>query len=284
MLLSSNATETVAAWSNATTYALDAEVNYSNSIYVSLQADNLNQQPDTSPTRWIRKSANNTYSMFDEFVNTQTTRTSPLTVEVKPGAIFNSIAVFNISGANLLDVTVRDGSAGPIVFNETFDLDDTVIVDWYMYFFEPYDIKSEIIVQNIPPYSTGVITATLTGTGTVGVGNFVFGSIYSLGLTQYGAAGGIRDYSIKQVNNFGITTFVQRAFSKRMEANVYVNTGDVRFVRKLLEDIRAIPVVWVGSDSSDYDILSVFGYYRDFNIEITYPSYSLCRLEVEGLV
>lgn len=284
MLLNSDATETVAAWASGTTYALDAEVNYSNSIYVSLQAGNLNHQPDTSPTWWIRKSANNKFSMFDEFVNTQTTRTGSLTVEVDPGTLFNSLALFNLSGANSLNITVKDGVAGPTIYNTTFSLDDTVIIDWYMYFFEPYDVKSEIIIQDIPSYSTGVITATLTGVGTVGVGNFVFGNIYTLGLTQYGASGGIRDYSVKQVNAYGITTFVQRAFSKRMDANLYVNQGDLRFVRKLLEDIRAVPVVWVGSDSSDYDILTVFGYYRDFNIEITYPSYSLCRLEVEGLV
>lgn len=284
MLLSSNATETIANYAAGTTYAKDAEVNYANSIYVSLSAGNTGNQPDISPTFWIRKSANNKYSMFDEFVNTQTTRVSSLVVDVAPGSVFNSLALFNLSGANSLNITVKDGVAGPTIYNTTFSLDDTVVIDWYMYFFEPYDIKSEIIIQDIPPYSTGVITATLTGSGTVGVGNFVFGNIYTLGLTQYGASGGIRDYSVKQVNAYGITTFVQRAFSKRMDANLYVNQGDLRFVSKLLEDIRAVPVVWVGSDSSDYDVLTVFGYYRDFNIEITYPSYSLCRLEVEGLV
>ena len=84
MLLSTTAVETVPAYNPATTYAKDAEVNYSNSIYVSLQAANTGNAPDTCPTFWLRKSANNTYSMFDEFVNTQTTAASPLTIELQP--------------------------------------------------------------------------------------------------------------------------------------------------------------------------------------------------------
>ena len=65
---------------------------------------------------------------------------------------------------------------------------------------------------------------------------------------------------------------------------MFVPTENIRVVRKLLEDLRATPAVWLGTDSSDYDSLNVYGYYRDFNIEITYPSYSLCRLEIEGLI
>jgi hypothetical protein len=285
MLLSTNATETVAVWVIGTPYPKDAEVNYANSIYVSIQPSNTGKQPDTNPEWWIRKSSNNTYSMFDEFVNTQTTRNSNLTVTVQPNAIFNSIAVFNISGANTLQVTVKDGVSGPTVYDSgMLSLDDTIIVDWYMYFFEPYDLKSDIILQGIPPYSTGVITASFSGGSAVAVGNFIFGIIYDIGQTQYGANAGIRDYSTKDPNAFGITSLVKRAFSKRMNANLYVSNGDIRFVRKLLEDLRATPAVWVGTDDDTYDVLNVYGYYKDFNMEISYPSYSLCSLEIEGLI
>lgn len=284
MLLSTNATETVAAWAVGTTYTKDTEVNYNDSIYVSLQDSNLGKTPNTEPTWWIKKSANNTYSMFDEFVNSQTTRTSPLTVEVDPGGMFNSAAFFNLSGVTDLQIIIKDGVTGPTVYSQTFDLDDTIIIDWYMYFFEPYDLRSEFIVNDLPPYSNAVITCTFTGDATVGVGNMVVGNIYQIGQTQYGVTTGIRDYSTKNVNTFGITTFTQRAFSKRMEANVYVENADLRFIDKLLQDLRATPSVWIGSSANGYDILSVYGYYRDFNIEIPYPNNSFCRLEIEGLI
>lgn len=288
MLTTSNATETVAAWSNATDYPKDAEVNYSNSIYVSLQTPNLNKQPDlvANAAFWIRKSANNKYSMFDEFVNTQTTRTASLQVVIAPGQVTNSLALFNLTGVNTFDITVTDGPAGPVTYpTKSFNLDDTNIVDWYNYFFEPYDLKNEIIIQDIPPYPGSVMTLNFTGgSGDVGVGNCVFGNIYNIGYTQYGASGGIRDYSAKEANQFGITSLVKRAFSKRMDAVMFIPTENLRVVRKILEELRATPAVWVGTDSSDYAVLNVYGYYRDFNMEINYPSYSLCRLEIEGLI
>lgn len=284
MLTSSDATETIAVWSSGTTYAINAEVNYSNSIYVSLQGSNLNKQPDTEPTYWIRKSANNKYSMFDEFVNTQTTKSTALNVQVTPGSIFNSLAIFNITGATSIQITVKDGVSGPTIYSNTLNLDDTQITDWYMYFFEPYDLKSEIVVQDIPPYSTGSVLVTASGTGTIGLGYFALGTSYYIGETQYGVTAGIRDYSTKEANQFGLTSLVQRAFSKRMEASLFLQNDTLRYVHKLLEDVRATPCVWVGTDDDKYDVLNVYGYYRDFNIEIPYPNNSLCRLEIEGLI
>lgn len=284
MLLSTTAVETVAAYNPATPYVKDAEVNYSNSIYVSLQAANTGNAPDTNPTFWLRKSANNTYNMFDEFVNTQTTAASPLVIELKPGEMINSLAFFNLGGVTDIHIVVKDAPGGTVVLDVTYNLDDTTINDWYMYFFEPYDLRTDFVLQNIPPYPNAVITCTFTSASSVQVGTVVFGNVYQIGKTQYGVTTGIRDYSTKNVNTYGITTFTQRAFSKRMEANVYINNSDLRFVQKLLQDLRATPTVWIGSDAEGYDVLSVYGYYRDFNIEIPYPNNSFCRLEIEGLV
>lgn len=286
MLISSNATETVAAWNSGTTYAKDAEVNYSDSIYVSLQSGNINNQPNllSNSIWWIRKSANNKYSMFDEFINSQTSRPYSLTVSVKPGTAVNSVAIFNAEGVRSLTIVGTDGVGGPVVYSRTEDFDNTIIIDWYMYFFEPYSLKDQSIVQEIPPYQNIVLTFTFTSDTVVKVGNLVLGTTYSLGATQYGASAGIRDYSVKNVNEFGITTFVKRAFSKRTEVSLYVNKKNINFVEKLLTDIRATPVVWIGTEDEDYSPLTVYGYYRDFNIEISYPSFSLCRLEIEGLV
>ena len=287
MLLSSDAVETVATWLVGTTYAKDIEVEYSNSIWVSLQAANTGHTPGAagSETWWIRKSANNKYSMFDEFINTQTSRAGSLTVVIQPGKMVNTAAVLNTAGITSLQVIGNDGVGGPEVFNKTYNFDDTILIDWYMYFFEPYDLKDQFIIQGIPPYTNIVLTFIFTSSHTAQVGNLVFGNIYHLGFTQEGASAGIRDYSVKKVNDYGITTFVQRAFSKRMEATTYVRKGDVNFVQKILTELRAVPIVWIGTQDDDYSTpLIMFGYYRDFTVEIAYPSFSLCRLEVEGLV
>lgn len=286
MVVSSTATETTTDYSASTTYAKDAEVNYNNSIYVSLQDSNIGKTPGEagSETWWIRKSANNIYAMFDEYVNTQTTSASPLVVVLKPLQRINSIALINLTLVTSVRVKMQDGTGGPTVYDKTFNLDGTVITDWYQYFFQPYNLNSQLILTDLPPYSDPVITITVSSGGAVSVGNYVLGTSYNLGLTQYGANSGIRDYSTKEANSFGITTLVQRAYSKRMDSNMFVPKENTRTVQRVLEELRAVPAVWIGSDDVDYEMLTVYGYYKDFNIEINYPSYSLCRLEIEGLI
>lgn len=282
-LVSTTATESVATWLVGTTYAIGAKVQYIDKIYESLVGSNVGNQPNTSPTQWLDLGADNRRAMFDALVNSQTTATTSFTTVVKPLVAFNSLAYLNIVGATL-DITIRDGLAGPITYTRSIPLDDTLIVDWYMYFFEPFDLKTDVILTDIPVYNTSHITTVITGVGTVAIGAMIYGTQYSLGNTQYGATIGIKDYSVKTTDAFGNTSFVQRAYSKRMDADVMLNNSNLNFVHRLLSDIRAIPVVWIGSDAEEFKPLVMFGYYRDFNISIPYPTYSMCNISIEGLI
>jgi hypothetical protein len=284
-LISTTAVEVYATYAAGTTYAINAFVVYLNKIYQSLQASNTGHTPDTSPTFWQYISVGNKIAMFDSEVSTQTTATTSLTTVVAPAVITNSLAYFELQGTQL-QVEVRDGAGGTIVYNKTIALDSTIILDWYMYFFEPYNPKTEVILSDVPPYLNARITTTLTGASgsTVKIGSMIYGTLYQLGTTQYGVSSGIRDYSVKQTDDFGNTTFLQRAFSRRMEGNVFMNNTALAFNQRLLTSLRAIPAVWIGSTEDNFSPLTVFGYYRDFNIDISYPTFSLCRIEIEGLI
>lgn len=283
-LISSNATETYAAWSSGTTYAKDAFVDYGTHIYQSLVNSNLNNQPDISPTFWQLVGPDNTHAMFDNQVSTQTSASPSLNVTIAPGVATNSLAFLNLENATSLVVNITDGPSGPNIYSKTIGLDDTPMIDWYMYFFEPYDLKTDVVLTDIPPYISSRITMNLLGSGTLKIGNFVYGNVYEIGGTQYGVTSGIRDFSVKQTDDFGNTTFVQRAYSKRMEAEVFIQNNQLNVITRLLTSIRAIPCVWIGSDDPQYaNTLVQFGFYKDFNITINYPSYSLCSLQIEGL-
>lgn len=283
MITSSNATETYSNYSSATTYALGNRVVYGNFIYESLANTNLNHQPNTSPTWWLEFGPSNKWAMFDNKVDTQTIASTPLSVVVTPSSIINSMSILNIDAVSL-SITITDGPSGPTVYSKTINLDDTEIFDWYMYFFEPYDFRTDVVLTDLPPYSAAVISVDVSKvSGNVAVGNFLIGNVIVLGSTQYGAQAGIRDYSIKETDAFGNTTFVPRAFSKRMQAQVYLNNTTLNYVTKSLTNLRAVPAVWIGSEDSDFQPLIVYGFYRDFNIEISYPTTSLCSLEIEGL-
>lgn len=283
-LISSNTVETHPAWNSATTYAKDDFVDYGIHIYQSLVNSNLNKQPDISPTDWILVGPDNKHAMFDNQVSTQTTSTSPLIVTVAPGVPTNSLAFLSLENATSLVIGITDGD-GPTIYSRTIDLDDTPMIDWYMYFFEPYQLKSEVVLTDVPPYASSRITMTLSGSGNLKIGNFVYGTVYEIGGTQYGVTSGIRDFSVKQTDDFGNTTFVQRAYSKRMEAELFIQNNQLNAITKLLTSVRAIPCVWVGSEDTQYNnTLVQFGYYRDFNIAINYPSHSMCSLQIEGLI
>jgi hypothetical protein len=282
-IVSTNAVETYPAWSSATTYAKDAFVDYGTFIYQSLVNSNLNKQPDISPADWLLIGPDNTHAMFDNQVSTQTTSTSPLNVTINPGRAINSAAFINLTGTQLV-VTMTDGAGGPTVYTKTENLDGSIVEDWYDYFFGEFDQRTDVVLTDLPSYINGRISMSLTGTGSVKIGLFTYGTVYTLGLTQYGASSGITDYSVKQTDDFGNTTFVQRAYSKRMEASLFVENIQLNKTQKILTDVRATPCVWIGSQDSRFNPLIVFGFYKQFSTTINYPTYSLCSLEIEGLI
>jgi hypothetical protein len=60
-----------------------------------------------------------------------------------------------------------------------------------------------------------------------------------------------------------------------------VPNGDMAAVFRVLSEIRATPVAWIGSE--DFSPTLIFGWARDWSEEIRYPTQSLLSLEIEGL-
>jgi hypothetical protein len=285
-LVFTNATELYSAWSSATTYAKDAFVIYQTHIYKSLVNSNLNNIPSVvGSTFWTDMGPDNAHAMFDGQISTKTTSSTPLQVTVATGTI-NSVALLGLVGTTA-NIYLTDGATLNTVYSTTIGLDGTIITDWYMYFFEPYVQKSDIVLTNIPPYTTGYLTMVLTNTSTVSIGELMIGTVYSLGVNELetGATIGIIDYSRKDTNSTtGVTTFVQGAFSKRMSGQFLIDNAQLNQVQSVLASVRASPSIYLGSEQADYSPLIVYGFYRDFSIDISYPTKSFCRIEVEGLI
>jgi hypothetical protein len=287
MILASNAVEAYAAWSGATTYSINQKVDYGSNYYNSLVNSNLNNIPDAvSSTFWELIGTDNKHAMFDGQVSSETTKaTSPLTVTVSCG-IVNSVGLIGLTGSSVT-ISVRDNGASPPVYSRTVALDGTIITDWYMYFFEPFVQLGEVVLTDLPPYLNGQITMSLSGGSAVAIGELIVGTVYSLGdvALNQGATVGIIDYSRKDTDvDSGVTTFTRRAFSKRMSGQFLIDNADMNGVQRILADIRAVPSVFIGSEETTYAPLVVYGFYRDFSIDIAYPTKSWCRVEVEGLI
>jgi hypothetical protein len=283
MLVSTNVAEIYPAWSSGTTYAKDAIIYYGiYGIYQSLVNSNLNHQPNISPTQWVRLGPTNARAMFDQTVSTQSISPAPVEVVLDTG-VFDSLALINIDCASVqLEVTA--GAGGATIYDETV-LMVAGVVDWYDYFFSPIEQETQVIFRNIPPQLNNRAILTFTGTGSIKIGEVIFGVMKTIGGTQYGASSGIVDYSKKNTDEFGVTTLVQGAYSKRMQAQVYLLNTELNGVQKFLYSIRATPSVFIGSDVAEFsEALIVYGFYKDFTTEIPYPTHSICSIEIEGLI
>ena len=288
-VVSSSATEEYEVWVSGKTFAKGGRVVFSEIVYESLLDGNLGKQPDTHPNDWLAAGASNKMSMFDLQVNTQTKAQETLTVKFAPGKPFDAVAFLNLVGKHA-NLTVRDGVGGQVVYTADTDLDNNSlkVINWYTYFFEDFDFRSEVIFQNIPPYSTGVVEITLSsGTGEpVAIGSTSVGTITDLGSTQYGLSFGIRDFSVKEFNSdFGTVKFVERAFSKRMNANLLIANERLNYITNVLQSLRAVPTLYIGTDCDPkYTVTAVFGFVKDWNVEIPYYNHSLISVEINGLI
>lgn len=274
------------AYSAATTYALDNRVivvgTNEHRVYESLQNSNIAHTPLTSPTWWLNVSATNRWKMFDELMNSQTSQANSIEVTVNTGdERADTVTLLNVSAATV-QVTVTDTVDG-LVYDETVNMIfDSGITDWYAYFFEPIVRRDDVFFSNIPPYTNADIVITLLAPGeTVLCGLAVIGLSKEIGATQYGAQVGIQDYSVKTIDDFGNYTILERAFANRASFTVIVQPAYVDALKKLLISLRATPTLYIGSDSFTSTV--VYGFYRDFNVEIAYWGASVCTLELEGL-
>lgn len=287
MLISTSAVETYAEYNAATSYALDAKCTMASThrLYQCIQGPSVGHTPSTSPLYWMDIGPSNKWAMFDGQISTQTTATNTLTVTVATGLI-DSVALVGVE-AQSVQVTVRDGLGGPIIYDSTLPFTGDIPTDWYAYFF--YDENSNRTLgvwQNIPPYQTAYLTITLTSGADVALGALLFGLSSYIGEAEYGASAGIIDYSRKNTNTVtGVTTFEQRAYSKRLSVPIYLEKAQTNRVQRTLSGLRATPCVWLASDDQDIEELSVvYGFYKDFSATITYPTLTLYALEIEGLI
>jgi len=283
MLVSTTATETYSAWNAATAYVAGNIVlrTATERLYERLVSGTTATAPESDTINWLDIGPSNKWAMFDNYASTQTSQATPLTVVVKPGLV-NSLALFSLEGTSLA-VTVRDGLAGSVVYSYSQSLDGTVLADWYQYFFEPYDPVSDVVLTDLPPYGDAHITVAVSGATTAKCGIMAVGTVYPLGDTMSGASASITDYSVKSTDAYGTTSFVVRAYSKRMSAKFMLDNAQLNKVQRVLSDLRATPCVWVGTSAQSFAPLTVFGFYRDFSIDVAYPTMSYCSMEIEGL-
>lgn len=291
MLVSSTAPETdYTAWSAATAYVVgDHCIRTTATTHRKYEClvNNTNFPPEDNLTgatpKWLDIGPTNRWAMFDNVVGTITSNASPLTVVINPGSV-SGIALMELVGKTA-EITLKTTTGGTVIYYEEINLDGTIITSFYDWFYQPYEQLTDFVLTDLPwHYTTPELTITITSTSTVSCGVCKFGEAIEIGRTEYGATAGIIDYTYKDTDAFGNTIVVERSFSKR--ANFKVSTDLVEFnhIFRTLSNLRATPCVWIGTETAFYEPLLIYGFFKDFSIDVAYPTMNYCSLEIEGLI
>lgn len=277
-------------WVGGTTYtALTSWVLHNHKVYQCLITHTTAAEPDlncapveTVSPKWLDAGYDNRWKMFDEKVGTQTSQADSITLTIKPGLI-DSIVFLDLEAASI-DIVMTDPIEGA-VYTESIDLVmKTYIVDAYSYFFEPIILDDTVVLLGVPPYPNAEIAVTITNTGgTAKVGTLVFGTKHDIGDTQLRPSIGINDYTVKTTDDWGNYTVSVRDYSKTMNCSVSIDKDMVDFQQRTLASYRGVPVIWVGIDQG-YSCMIVYGFFNDFKIVLETLAYSICNIEIEGLV
>jgi hypothetical protein len=280
-----NVPQTEAIWSAGTTYALGARVvldSFGATVYESLVASNVGNVPVTNPTKWLAVGASNYAAMFDSVNGTQTTKTDLISVSIKTTELINSIGLVNID-ADSVRVTMTDDTYG-LVYDKTISLKALPANDWYSFYFGEFSKKTNAVFDDLPPYRNATIkidVASYVAGSIVKVGTIQLGKLEKIGYSEWGVKLGFSDYSRKDVDAFGNYIIIQRAYANTLDADVEIDTSSIQTIQLLRAKLRGIPVIWIGS--SIYSETIVFGFFSNFDINLSNPIISKATLTIQGL-
>ncbi len=283
MVIDSNVPEDDhSAWSSGTTYADKARVIKAHKVWQSIGGGNTNNDPETSPDKWQEVGYTNRYKVFDRSVSSQTVKASTITYQLRLGMAVTSLAALNVKGATSIRVYVVDPEYGN-VYDKTLVLSRVPVASgWWNWGFGERLAPTQALFTDLKGLPDADVFVEITGGSDLAVGVIVVGQLrsYSMGV-RMGARVGINDYSRKERNEYGDIVVVERAFANRANFSMMLRAAEVDAVRSFLAEVRATPCLWIGS--SRYESTTVYGFYKSFDIVISYFDYSDCELELEGL-
>ncbi len=254
-------------------------------VHTAVASANFNVVPP-SATKWLNIGSDNRWRMFDQSITSQTSQANTITVAITPGARVDSVVGLNVS-ATTGTINVVDPTDG-LIYSNAFALTSySGITDWYEYFYEPITDLTDFADTNLfAGFPNATITISITAAATPAIGGLVVGLAREIGDSEWGAKVSTVDYSVKTQDAFGNYVITPRNFSKRADFSVKVLTTTVDSLENLLAGYRSTPVVYIGSNAGaeqEFASTIIYGFYKDFSIDISYPPLSTCSLQIEGL-
>ena len=287
-LISTNVTETDRQqYNQSTTYDINTEVMYIDTnkhwIVRSLINGNVGNIPsglDNDPN-WVKVSETNRWKMFDLKTTSQTINAENVQVTIGLPDIVNAMYLGTVQASSL--TVVGKDQLDNTIYTKSMSLISTDgIYDPWTYWFNPIVYVDEVVLDDLPPYGLSSYTVTVSApSSNVSIGTLAFGYIQELAFTRYGMTMGSIDYSIKQANEFGDFTITERGYSKTVDLSAYVPTENKNSIITFMNNYRATPVVWIGSDQYLGSIS--YGFVKTYEVTAAGPNETRLQIKIEGL-
>lgn len=277
-------------WNATTAYGPDDVVRRKHVRYKSiLIGANKGTDPETShegiSAAWRKLGATNRHALLDDFLHTQTVAAGATSLSFSvPFNRCTSFALLNVDAAEV-HVRVRDDTGDVFYENRYLMTADLTSFSAFQYCFYPISAARDIVATEVPMPILGTLEVTLTATENPAVGQVVCGRSHSIGQTQADAEVGETDYSRRQTDQYGVTTFLKGASAGNMDLNIYLHPEESDAVKRILTDLRATPALWVGDNSDQgHQALTLWGWREDFRLRYAGPNKMELRLSVQGLI
>lgn len=283
-------------WASTTTYAVGNPVVYQLNIYESLIASNTGNipgsvSPDGVP-KWLNKGPVNRWKMFNKRQGNKwlgdlyTENEDSIDFTVRPGEVVNSIGIVGSFAQSIqIIMTIPGASPGDPdqeVYNQSFDMVDTTVSNWYDYWFSPIARRANFSIFNLPAYSNADIRVIASSPGSVArIGTFIIGRLEVIGGAVYGTSLGYTSYSRTTEDDFGNITITPRGSRRFVDFDIRVETPRISYVMQLLDSLRDTASLYVGSD--DIDATIIVGRFERLQSVLTNVAYCEMNLEVRSL-
>ena len=277
----------------STSYGMVTKFNcgfYLKHDYELLDTTKYADYPPIAQQSWLDLGVINAYKMFDQSIGSATIgSTGLIDFTVTSATSIDSVVLLSVNAESVRVLVTEVG--GATVYDKTIQCsDNTGITDWYPYFFNPIIKTSDFSFLDIPPRTGANVRIVIKNTSglPVSIGTCVIGKQRQFGEVEYGGQVGIQDYSVKSKDTFGNITIAQRSYNKRSRWSVWMDRKLTDTFVQFLANNRATPLVYIGTEDNDLthgsqQAMIIYGFYKDFNVEISYPTQVVCSLELEGL-
>lgn len=282
--------ESISAWVSGASYSVGDYVSYTYRIYKCTTAVTSTTAPDADRVHWLDVRAANKWALFDYENSTYSSEYPSFYVDVTvddlsalsgPPVSIDAVTVcaFGVVAGNLSvtsyesdGTTARPTTSISIARYTTDEAGSAVIPDI------PLNSGFSTKIRHVFSGSYGASSVYAQ------CASLIVGQSIDCGTTQYSPTINLISYSRKETDEFGVTTFVKRANSKRVTVKTMIDNANMDSVWRAVSMLDGIPCVVIVSDITDLKPLNAFGFIKDFSIDVAYVNQSLCSIEFESLV